>query len=348
MIGFMIDKYRYRVSEFVNYQNQNKSQIRDNFDNITDDFMQYVSGLFKGLDKKNVDINTLFNHFVSRKFGTKGTYDFYISLNASKISKAGSLKENSLIFEIWDSEFDKTSAYYFFKEPRTIEEFTNEFGSFDYISKLASDRFYFTETPNSDNVYGDKLNLYYCDFFIDKKDKKSYNVNIKNKNGNGIATSYSSVSMTQSEADKRMEELAKTIEEEYKRNKGEKIMNGSNFGRTITAVANANKDAAKQAAMIKIGDTATQTVVNILKEKALPKKYKKVADSPVFNLVVANTAAVAMKQFVPNRNDKTDAIADAMILASMVKITNMVDINAILKEVIDSVDLTGLVGKDGE
>lgn len=107
----------------------------------------------------------------------------------------------------------------------------------------------------------------------------------------------------------------------------------------------ANKEAAKSAAMIKIGKTANDTVSKIVAKK-LPKKYQKFGDHPLFSLAVSNVMASAMKNMLPNRNRKTDKVADSMLLASMIDLTNLIDISEITKEVLSKVDINLLKDED--
>lgn len=174
------------------------------------------------------------------------------------------------------------------------------------IKKSGSDRFYLHSQDDEE-----RINLYYFrvlvkDKMIDKTENKKYNEYTEKENG-GIKMSL------------------------------------ENTMRDAVAV---NKDAARRAALIKIGNTANKTVVDILRKNSIPKKYQKFTNSPFFTLVVSNVAAASMKQLVPNKTKRVDDVADAMILASMIDITNMIDINAIIKQVMESVDLSSLEGKE--
>lgn len=118
------------------------------------------------------------------------------------------------------------------------------------------------------------------------------------------------------------------------KNKGrEKEM--SKFEQTVSQTVGANKKAAKTAAMIKVGGTANKTVSDIIR-KNLPKKYQKISTNPFFELAVANAFAIGMKQFSSDR--RVDNLSDAMLTASMVEITNMINFQDILSQVMEKVD----------
>lgn len=134
------------------------------------------------------------------------------------------------------------------------------------------------------------------------------------------------------------EYMIEVSEEEIKtpegKNKGrEKEM--SKFEQTVSQTVGANKKAAKTAAMIKVGGTANKTVSDIIR-KNLPKKYQKISTNPFFELAVANAFAVGMKQFSSDR--RVDNLSDAMLTASMVEITNMINFQDILSQVMEKVD----------
>lgn len=102
-----------------------------------------------------------------------------------------------------------------------------------------------------------------------------------------------------------------------------------------------NKDAVKQASIIKVGKTANVAITAALSEKLLPKKYKKLAENEFFGLAVSNIAALAMKQ-LSRENDKVIAVADAMILSSVIDITNIVDFNQIISDTMKKIDFSAL------
>ena len=284
------------------YRDSDPFSSTDKFQHFEFGFMDYLKGLFNGLNTSRITVEK-FSQYFKKKFECELIFAF----NAKKITDASTYQEDYDHFTIWETDFDKGIYQIYFEDGVTLEELAMDF---KYINKISSDRYYLT------NCNGNKINLYY--FWVYKNDI------MKNKVDKTKKTEYN---------------------KEVRKSQGG-FMN--NLSKTFGNAVEVNKEAAKQAAMIKIGNTATQTVVDILKKNAIPKKYQKFANSPFFSLIVANSAAVAMKQLVPNKTDKVDAVADAMILSSMIEITNMIDINAIVKQVMESVDLSGLTNGGGE
>jgi hypothetical protein len=270
---------------------------------------------------KTVHMNSI-NFFVGKRF----------VLNAEKLFK-------SRTFVCYDDHIEVNKVCFshdFIKRLITKGMTVKELGFFSgitHIERVSGGNLYM----RSQNAAGKiSLNMYYFDLFnsvygsedCKSKDLKKIGRDKQNEvNGDAIKN-------------------LKSEPEPEKENKKETIM--TSLTKNVNDIVNVNKEAAKNAAMIKVGSTANKTVSDIIVKTVLPKKYQKFAKSPFFNLVVANTTAIAMKQFVPNSNSKTDAVADAMILASMIEITNMVDINSIVKQVMESVDLSALTGGDDE
>jgi len=176
---------------------------------------------------------------------------------------------------------------------------------FPYIRRINGAFYYFDKNGNS-------LNNYYFDMF-------EYNAV-----ESGIAAD--------------MEAVIEAKEKDYGDKKMGKMTN------TVKNVVEMNKSAGKQAALVKIGKTANHAVIEVLQKKVIPKKYKKIVESPFFGLAIANVSAVAMKEYASERSDgaKVEAVADAMLLSSMLEITDMIDLNKIITDVIESVDLKSL------
>lgn len=152
--------------------------------------------------------------------------------------------------------------------------------------------------------------------------------------------------------------LESTGEQEFKENlekenplKEQPKKEGNNMKTQLLSILEMNKEAGKQAGVIKIGKTANKTVVDILQKKVLPKKYAKLASQPIVGLLLANVSAVALKQLSSGKKneDQIDAVANAMITSSMIDITNLIDINEMIGELMDKVDLGALgFGKDDD
>lgn len=127
---------------------------------------------------------------------------------------------------------------------------------------------------------------------------------------------------------------------EYGQTKGRKVKN------TVTNVlkeaVDTNKEAVKQATIVKAGKTANKTAVDLI-GKFLPKKYRKMADNPFFGVLLANALAATMKQLSGNSGGKVDIVADAMIMAGYLEVLELIDINDIINKVIASVDVAGMI-----
>jgi hypothetical protein len=202
---------------------------------------------------------------------------------------------------------------------------------------------------SSDEYPKEKINSYYFDVYIKK---------VLSYNDKAPSEPIKNWVPTPINLDSVYEKYEKNTEKQYELNqlkkkmtKERKIEKKSTGGKmdiqsTISQVVAVNRDAAKQAALIKVGDTANQTVVDILKKSVLPKKYQKFAGSPFFKLAIANVVSVAMKNLIPNKTKEVNAVADAMVVASMVEITNLVDIGSIAKQVMEKVDLSTLTGSN--
>jgi len=300
----------YNITDFNNMHDNPPSNMVD----VTQEFKKYITGYFNGTDSRSHSVKRLIERINNRFEGA--SLQFF--LDAKKISKASTFEDNPKSFKIWKSEFSKHHMREFFEcgvDIETMSEF------WDVLDKVSSERFYFGT--------GKRINMYY--FRVYKNKNKSYN------------------------KDKEYEEIKQKVEEREtsysdRLEKSNKKSTGGfmNLGKTMATTMEMNKEAAKHAALIKVGNTANETVVDILTKNAIPKKYQKFARSPFFKLVVANVAAVSMKQLIPQKSNKIDAVADAMVLASMIDITNMIDINSIIKQVMESVDISSLTGDNEE
>jgi len=272
------------------------------------------------------DFTSEFSRYVSSLFnGTTKKKISIMDLKAYFTRKYGEFYEELDILFFFNSAkivkastFEETETNFRIWETRFDKaKFYKYFEEGASFNRLADD-FSFFQKQGSDRTYlysnnGSCLNLYY--FFVFKK--------VYNKKIN-------------------IDENKKESYNEYNEKRG--VM--SKFEDTVRDFVEINKEAAQKAAMIKIGDTANKTVVDILRKNVLPKKYQKFSNSPFFTLVAANVASVVMKSAFKNRNQRVEDVADAMVLASMVDIANMVDINSMVKQVMESVDLSSLTGNN--
>lgn len=133
------------------------------------------------------------------------------------------------------------------------------------------------------------------------------------------------------------------INDKPKENKKEKKM--KDMQGMVNELADVNKRNAKQAARIKAGKIANDVVSDFIKGK-LPKKYRKAMDNPFADLVLANAAIVAMKSLGTQNSREVDAITESMVLASMIDVTNFIDVNEVIQKVVSSVDISKITGED--
>lgn len=110
---------------------------------------------------------------------------------------------------------------------------------------------------------------------------------------------------------------------------------------SMNTIVKANTTAVKNGALISAGNTLNSVVKNKL-VSTLPKKYKKIAESPLADIVVANIAEVAVQQFAAT-NPKARMATQAMMEAAMVNLFNSFNFEKIIAEVLESVNMDGLV-----
>jgi hypothetical protein len=112
---------------------------------------------------------------------------------------------------------------------------------------------------------------------------------------------------------------------------------GNSMSNIGTDLLDQNKDAAKLAAELEVGKTATALVASQLKGR-LPEALEAYSEHPVFNIAVANATAAAIKHFCPC-NNKAVTIADAMVQSSMVEMVASFDVAGMVEELVSGINV---------
>lgn len=97
-----------------------------------------------------------------------------------------------------------------------------------------------------------------------------------------------------------------------------------------TAAVTANKSAGLEAAKLKVGKTANNVAAKMIKPK-LPIGTKGFADHPMFKVVLANLASIAVQQMAGS-NTKALAIAEAMMTSAYFELVDQFDIESMIEE----------------
>jgi hypothetical protein len=177
----------------------------------------------------------------------------------------------------------------------------------DSVHKVASDRFYFGKQK------GEKINTFY--FRVYKNKNSGYNKVSKEKKGENMNSN---------------------------RNAGNVVDKITQNGREMV---DKNRDAVKLAATLKVGSTANQVGLEMIR-KALPnKRVIKATKHPVAEVLLANVVAMAIKQ-ASTGNSKAEVVGDAMVTSAMVDLVNTIDLKSILDKIVESVDISALTSKE--
>ncbi len=111
------------------------------------------------------------------------------------------------------------------------------------------------------------------------------------------------------------------------------------FMTNVKELVGQNKDNALLVAQVTTGKALNKTVLNVLKPK-LPMMVRGYADSPVAAPVIANAAALAIRQYAPN-NIRANQAADLMLKAAAFQMAEAFDIDSLIEDVLGSFVLPG-------
>lgn len=115
---------------------------------------------------------------------------------------------------------------------------------------------------------------------------------------------------------------------------------GLTLGQTAAAIVAQNKASGKVAGGIIAGNIINDRLAKIVTPK-LPMMVRGYADTPLGKAAIANLAAGALIHFLPG-NTKATTAASAMIEAAMVEFASSFNIEAMVDELLDGVDLSGV------
>ena len=129
--------------------------------------------------------------------------------------------------------------------------------------------------------------------------------------------------------------------EKVNKSKTESKENKMNLKRQANVIVAQNSEAAREAALLVAGSTLNRVVLDKV-TKQLPRKYRKLAQHPLANVVVANLASVAQMNFVAG-NEKARIATDAMVKAAMVEVLSTFNIEQMVTDVLDNVNLNDFI-----
>ena len=104
-----------------------------------------------------------------------------------------------------------------------------------------------------------------------------------------------------------------------------------------------NKDAGLIAVQIETGNVVIKQITKRVAPK-LPMMVRGYADHPLFEVAVANTLNMALKQYRPN-DKRAIYVADAVMQAAAVTAIQALNINELINEVLDGIEIPGFAQK---
>lgn len=105
---------------------------------------------------------------------------------------------------------------------------------------------------------------------------------------------------------------------------------GSNMKNLFSNVADQNKKAVTNAALLEAGRIANNELAK-LAAKQLPMMVRGYADSPVGKLVIANLASMSLQQFRPN-DSKLKYLSDAMLASAFQEAIQTLNIDKLISD----------------
>lgn len=118
-----------------------------------------------------------------------------------------------------------------------------------------------------------------------------------------------------------------------------KIMN--KVTKIATETVEINKEAMVLAAKLEVGKVATAQLRKVVKPK-LPMMVRGYADSPLFDIVLANAVGVALREYA-SENKKAQIVSEAMIQSAAVEMMSSFDLNGMIDEMLENVDVSKIV-----
>ena len=140
------------------------------------------------------------------------------------------------------------------------------------------------------------------------------------------------------------QEMLRETKNKKQNKKGNKMTN--KLTQVAGNVVDVNKDALKLAAKLEVGKVATAQLKKVVKPK-LPMMVRGYADSPLFDIVLANAVGVALREYASN-NEKAQIVAEAMIQSAAVEMVSSFNINDMINEMLETIDISKIVGDSKE
>lgn len=103
----------------------------------------------------------------------------------------------------------------------------------------------------------------------------------------------------------------------------------------LNQIVEANKAAAKQAALLKVGETAL-VVAGKAAGKALPPFLRGYTSEPVGKFVIGNLISLGTKHALKN-NQKAQVIGDAALTAGIMALANQLDVEGLIDGIFQNV-----------
>ena len=107
-----------------------------------------------------------------------------------------------------------------------------------------------------------------------------------------------------------------------------------------------NKQAITLAAKLEVGKIATAQLKKVVKPK-LPMMVRGYADSPLFDIVLANAVGIALREYAPG-NEKAQIVSEAMIQSAAVEMMTSFNINDMVNEMLENIDVSKLTNLESK
>ena len=95
------------------------------------------------------------------------------------------------------------------------------------------------------------------------------------------------------------------------------------------------------AAKLEVGKVATAQLKKVVKPN-LPMLVRGYADSPFFDIVLANAVGVALREYA-SENEKAQIVAEAMIQSAAIEMMSSFDLNGMIDDMLENVDVSKII-----
>ncbi len=124
---------------------------------------------------------------------------------------------------------------------------------------------------------------------------------------------------------------------------------GNNMNKITKIAENAvqiNKEALILAAKLEVGKVAIAQLKKVVTPK-LPYPVRGYADSPLFNIVLANAVGITLREYAQG-NEKAQIVSEAMIQSAAVEMMSSFDINGMINDMLENVDVSKLINLESK